>query len=106
MAKFFVGQRVRIVRATHAANNGITGVITAIGRWRDGDVLPSGAILAFSEFGYVDCYLSLDRERHDGQKRGFNRFDQLEPILPEGAQPLGYSFEKMMSEFGVTEAVK
>ncbi|QHJ81513.1 MAG: hypothetical protein [Bacteriophage sp.] len=31
---------------------------------------------------------------------------QLEPILPEGAQPLGYSFEQMMSEFGVMEAVK
>lgn len=31
---------------------------------------------------------------------------QLEPILPEGSQPLGYSFEQMMSEFGVTEAAK
>ena len=31
---------------------------------------------------------------------------QLEPILPEGAQPLGYSFEQMMSEFGVKEAVR
>lgn len=31
---------------------------------------------------------------------------QLEPILPDGAQPIGYSFEQMMSEFGVTEAVK
>lgn len=31
---------------------------------------------------------------------------QLEPIAPDGEQPLGYSFEKMMSEFGVKEAVK
>lgn len=31
---------------------------------------------------------------------------QLEPILPDGAHPLGYSFEQMMSEFGVKEGVK
>lgn len=31
---------------------------------------------------------------------------ELEPILPKGDEPLGYSFEQMMSEFGVTEVVK
>ncbi|UWJ04762.1 hypothetical protein CUB19_gp50 [Stenotrophomonas phage CUB19] len=103
MAKFFVGQRVRIVRARHPTNNGLTGVISHIGPWKYLEILPSGRALGEEQ---ADCYVRLDSPRHDGAMSGANSYWQLEPILPEGAQPIGYSFEQMMSEFGVTEAVK
>ncbi|QHJ82347.1 MAG: hypothetical protein [Caudoviricetes sp.] len=103
MVTWFVGLRVRIVRATHAANNGLTGVISHIGPYKYLDMLPNGQLLASED---ADCFIKLDSPRHDGDMGGANSFWQLEPILPEGAQPLSCSFEQMMSEFGVTEAVK
>lgn len=103
MVTWFVGLRVRIVRATHAANNGLTGVISHIGPYKFRDILPNGKLLGVDD---ADCFLKLDSPRHDGAMGGANSFWQIEPILPEGAQPLGYSFDQMMSEFGVTGAVK
>ena len=46
------------------------------------------------------------RKGNNGATRFSPNSSQLEPVLHEGAKPLGYSFEQMMSEFGVTEAVK
>lgn len=103
MVKWFVGQKVKVLRASHPKNNGITGRITHIGPWSRWQRLPSGKLL---DADSADCFLYLDSPRHDGAMVGANSFYQLESILPEGAQPLGYSFEQMMSEFGVTEAVK
>ena len=90
MAKFFVGQLVRLVKTFHPENQGREARITEI--FDECESCVAG--------WPVNC-------RTDGAIEGFyNHTDRLEPILPEGAQPLGYSFEQMMSEFGVTEAVK
>lgn len=105
MVRFFVGARVKIVRADYAVNNGLTGFITHFGNWGFGEKLPNGDI--YGGRSRADCFLDLDSPRvTDGRIQVPARLEQLEPILPEGAQPLGYSFEQMMSEFGVAEAVK
>lgn len=101
MAKFFVGQRVRIVRAKHPENNGLTGVISHIGPWGRMDRLPSGDRLLDRS---ADCYLRLDRPRHDGRTSGANDFDQLEPILPEGAAPSDFTFQQLMENVGMVPA--
>lgn len=94
MAKWFIGQRVRVVRALHPENNGITGVITHFGPWGNHDILPNGNKLG----GVADCFLSLDSPRHDGSLVGASPFDSLEPILYDGAQPIAESFEEMMGK--------
>lgn len=94
MSKWFIGQRVRIVRAFHPENNGITGVITHFGPWNRFDILPNGNRLD----GVADCFLSLDSPRHDGSMEGANEFWRIEPILYDGAQPIAESFEKMMGK--------
>ncbi len=95
MAKFFVGQRVKIVSVDGCTENnyllGLEGIVNEINcSW-------------YSVNGEVDggVVLTIGSE-HDW---AFGEW-QLEPSLPEGAQPLGYSFEQMMSEFGIEEAVK
>lgn len=93
MSKFFVGQRVRIVRATHPINNGITGRIELVQRFEPGDILPSGALL---QFHAVDCWVRLDSARHDGAMVGGSAFWQLEPILPEGSAPSEFTFQQLM----------
>ena len=94
MAKWFIGQRIRIVRACHPENNGITGLITHFGPWNYGDTLPDGNKLD----GVADCFISLDSPRHDGRYAGASPFDSLEPILYDGAQPIAESFEEMMGK--------
>ncbi|HIE0523782.1 TPA: hypothetical protein ACXJLS_000374 [Stenotrophomonas maltophilia] len=94
MSKFFVGQRVRVVRATHAANNGITGRISRIQNYKVGDRLPSGQFLGPGH--NYDCWLILDAKRHDGQMAGCSAFWQIEPILPEGSAPSEYTFQQLM----------
>jgi len=101
VAHFFVGQRVRLVRAVHQENNGITGVITHIGPWRFGDKLPDGTFLGAHS---ADCFLRLDYPRHDGDTVGPNKFEHLEPILPEGAAPSEFTFSELMENLGVVEA--
>lgn len=102
MAKFFVGQRVRII-----SSKGWPELAGEEGRIIGDDV--SHASTERSEWQVAPDIWGSDRSPYKGLLGGY-RFapnsDQLEPILPEGAEPLGYSFEKMMSEFGVTEAVK
>ncbi len=95
MAKFFVGQRVKVISVCEPKTNshlvGQEGVVNE-----------------------VNCeWESASGDRSDGIGVTLLGIDdwafgewQLEPILPKGAKPLGYSFEQMMSEFGIEEAVK
>lgn len=99
MAKFFVGCRVRLVQATKVERNGWEGVITSITHNPKGTPTRSGIPLQHD----CDCVVLWGEDM--GNKYA-TAFWQIEPILPEGAQPLGYSFEQMMSEFGVEETVK
>lgn len=102
MVIWFVGQRVKVVKAIGGlrpdcnalgAQVGDIGFVAGTqsqpnrGFWADGRDVISVKIDRFNDpgIGLTECF---------------------EPILPEGAQPLGYSFEQMMGEFGVTEAVK
>ena len=99
MAKFFVGQRVRKVFAPSEnppVKVGTEGFVEEIKFTPKGARLRNGVIL--SEDNDI-------RVRY-GSKVYLEVSAYVEPILPEGSQPLGYSFEKMMSEFGVEEAVK
>lgn len=89
----FVGQRVRI-NCPPSSVHGEDTVITAL----DCEGYDAGNTYLGAE---VDLF---NKELWDG--RLVFEYHEIEPILPEGAQPLGYSFERMMSEFGVTEAVK
>lgn len=98
MAKFFVGQMVKVISVRHQQNQhlvGVEGRVTDLVRNFVGPIL----------YG-LDTVPIRYEERPDGTHAFGLAAWQLEPILPEGAQPLGYSFEQMMSEFGVAEAVK
>lgn len=99
MAKFFVGQRVRLVRSSKArlVPIGSEGVITSLKHYPKGSLCHDFSVLLEDGDCTVKYYAYGDRT---------SSTSRLEPILPEGAQPLGYSFEQMMSEFGVKEAVK
>lgn len=109
MSKFTVGQRVRLRSSAIVENVGREGIILAIGMWRHLDTLPDGSVLQYPG-KWVDTYIRWDSPLMT--TIGCTRKDcgvesyRLEPIVYDGAQPLGYSFEQMMSEFGVAEAVK
>ncbi len=94
MARLFAGQRVRIV-CPESNCNGQECWIREVGvvGWID------------DETSFIGCSVDLPSTSIESDWCVFENHE-LEPILPEGAQPLGYSFELMMSEFGVTEAVK
>ena len=85
MSRFFVGQRVRVVKAFFPENVGRETGITEIF-----DECES------QEPGWpVNCCLA-------GKSRGnANHTDRLEPILPEGAQPSEFSFAELMDNLGV-----
>lgn len=106
MAKFFVGQKVRLVRAQYEKNLGAEGVITHMGPWGEGELLPIGLTLVGGTTDVIVNWTRPLKYTTGVLKHGPCLSINLEPILPEGAQPLGYSFEQMMSEFGVTEAMK
>ena len=99
MSKFFVGQRVRLVRPINPKRIGEEGFINHVAH------IPKGTMtrLAGPTPWDADCGVNWDPSPNQIHACAFW---QIEPILPEGAQPLGYSFEQMMSEFWVTEAVK
>lgn len=102
MSKFFIGQRVRILWSM-----GWPELLGQQGRIVG--IHPTPGRHGLSEWQVApDCWGSQEAPRiGDGGGTIFApNSSQLEPILPDGAQPLGYSFEQMMSEFGVTEAVK
>ena len=90
MAKFFVGQRVRVIRSV-SGQTGKTGRITHRGVWNRGDRLPCGNKLADTILGWCNCFLLLD----DGEKRPAHS-DNLEPILPEGHKAGDFSYEELL----------
>lgn len=105
MAKFFVGQRVKLVSATTLSNVGSQGVITHLGSWRPGDRLPIGEVIDDGYWPDVivqwDGYVSYGGVRID---QGPSNTSRLEPILPEGAQPSEFSFTELMDNLGVVVA--
>lgn len=95
MAKFFVGQRVRILYSDGWPElRGQEGKI--VGPSSGGVSGQSNWIVAPKSWGseWAPC----PGRNHGALKFGPNN-DQLEPILPEGAQPCGMSYEEMMQEF-------
>lgn len=99
MVTWFVGQRFRVVRSDRDSGNiGITGRITHIGNYKYGDTLPSGLLYVGNG---ADCHVSLDSKTIDGWYQCPAKFSQLEPILPEGAQPSEFSFSELMDNLGV-----
>ena len=101
MAAWFVGQRFRVVRPNDNRNMGLTGRISNIGTYRYGDTLPNGFLYGGE---HADCYVRLDGATFDGYRDAPARFDQIEPILPEGAQPSEFSFTELMDNLGVVVA--
>lgn len=87
MSKFFVGQRVRLVRSVSGiVPIGSEGIVYSIG------VVDCGG----GDFG--DCLV-----KYPGYPSGFvvddcwaADFDQLEPILPEGSAPSEFTFQQLM----------
>jgi hypothetical protein len=96
MAKFFVGQRVRLARPVHPENLGLTGRIREF-------IEPLPSING----GKVDCCVDWDNGDRDGFTRGKNglivRTDsgRLEPIL-DRHEPCESEFkeslDKLLSE--------
>ncbi len=91
--KLFVGQRVRIVGVNWIGYGrspaGLEGFL---------ETPKERGPFTRKEYDWcvkTDCGLSVLCDSHE-----------VEPIIPDGAQSLGYGFEQMMSEFGVEEAVK
>lgn len=94
MSRFFVGQRVVLVRGfdfvTRADNFGIMGRISAFAN------LPKGA-RTFSGTSPIDCDVEVVWDGDSPGARAQNTL-QLEPILPEGHAPSVYSFEELMDK--------
>lgn len=91
MGKFFVGQRVRIVAAMYSTCliGTETRIIGFTNNGWDGRSYYSGWVTsAINNYG-----------RNFVAKDG-----QLEPILPEGAQPSEFSFTELMDNLGVVVA--
>lgn len=79
MSKFFVGQRVRLVKTYHPENQGLEGRIVAMFDERDSSV-PGWPI---------NCVV-------DARSSGADHTDRLEPILPEGSAPGEFTFQQLM----------
>lgn len=96
MVSKFVGQRVRLVRPHFPSNFGIEGRIWAICYLPIGRPIPGDGRLAGMD---SDCVVAWD----DGDNAP-QLLSQLEPILPEGAQPSEFSFTELMDNLGVVLA--
>lgn len=88
MAKFFVGQRVRIVRTLHPLlKPGLEAAILEIGDFKgaypEGRILPGECKLEIFGFKAPSGYWVAS-------------FNQLEPILPEGSAPSEFTFQQLM----------
>lgn len=93
MAKFFVGQRVRIISVDGVSENnyllGLEGVVNEINcSW-------------YSVVGEVDGGVGLTLMGEDDW--AFGEW-QLEPIVYDGAQPSEFSFAELMDNLGVVVA--
>lgn len=85
MAKFFVGQRVRMVRPDNPRHQGATGRVFFIGPIEWGQVF-NGEICVDG-----DCAVSWD----DGDWTP-EWLSKLEPILPEGHRAGDYSLSELL----------
>lgn len=106
MAKFFVGQRVRLVGTTNANNFGAEGTVSYIGLWGYGDRLPCGYMYSVKEKS--DLYVNWDSfidAGDDRYLRGPIQSYRVEPILPEGAAPSIYSYQELMDKLREGERV-
>lgn len=108
MAKFFVGQRVRLRSSSLNENIGREGNVLAIGMWRHLDTLPDGVVLEYPG-KWIDTYVRWDSPMlttngstvKDCGVEGY----RLEPILPEGAAPSIYSYQELMDKLREGERV-
>lgn len=106
MVKFFVGMRVRLVKAKDTTNIGCEGRITHIGEWLRGDIMPIGVL--WQGDGGMNLIIIWDRILNYGNQRaqhGPCRSECVEPILPEGAAPSIYSYQELMDKLGEGEKV-
>ncbi|OWR25636.1 hypothetical protein CEE55_22405 [Stenotrophomonas pavanii] len=96
MSRFFLGQRVRIVRVNKSTNLGRQGVITCMGSWEAGGTF-AGHIL---DAGFhADVLVKWDSDVWYGNvvmSHGPAHTDNLEPILPEGSAPSEFTFQQLM----------
>lgn len=84
MSRFFVGQRVKLVRPVFSVNQGATGRITHLGSWNSGDKLPNDKYAV----EYLDVVVMWDNalyvENVFGLVEHFQhlacRTEQLEPL--------------------------
>lgn len=93
MVKFFLGQRVKVVSVDGYAPNsgliGVEGVVNELGCEWD-------SVSGIRNDGIGVTMLGAD-------DWAFGEW-QLEPILPEGAQPSKFSFTELMDNLGVVVA--
>lgn len=102
MAKYKVGQRVRIIWVNLPDNKHLIGVeshITSVTEnvpWSD-----TSRYYGTDEPGYKLAVKICN------EGRGYWTADQLEPILPDGASPSEYSYEELLEQLkeGVCELV-
>lgn len=96
MVSIFVGQRVRVKWVESRENLFLVGM--------------SGRVTEKREFDGEETIYGLDISRIEkvlkkGQVFHIGFFsEQLEPILPEGAQPSEFSFTELMDNLGVVVA--
>lgn len=87
MAKFFVGQRVRITKVERSENGHMVG--------REGHINKIMDLIPFLIHGLdiapIFRELGIDGEHFIGWGT-----DQLEPILPEGSAPSDFTFQQLM----------
>lgn len=106
MAKFFVGQRVRLVGTTNPKNFGREGIVSSIGSWGYGDLLPCG--YRYDSKEKSDLYVDWDGFIESGDNRYYRgpiQSYRVEPILPEGASPSIYSYQELMDKLREGERV-
>lgn len=105
MAKFFVGQMVKLVNSRIPENIGSEGRIVALGFWEMGDLLPNGRPLVSGSADLLVDWGSIKRTMNGGLDRVAPvESARVEPILPEGAQPSEFSFTELMDNLGVVVA--
>jgi hypothetical protein len=95
MARFFVGQRVRLARPVHPENAGMTGRLVALFPNRN----------PFSWMGGLEhnCEVMWDRK----PSRGYAcDTAQLEPIQPSGHRASDFSFHELMDKCRQGEGVE
>lgn len=76
----FIGQRVKLVRPLHPEYLGIEGNIHSFDAHEPGEWFHDGMLDS-----YTDCTVDWDIDKPPCHR--LQRLEQLEPVLPDGAQP-------------------